>query len=264
MQNCQWVLDQLKANTVLKSTHTTRHVIHYPDPVYRGFQGGCSDGERYYYQVLMHYELDDRTKDYACIAKVDLQLGKTVAYSKALMLDHANDMTYHPGKHLLIVCNNAPHPRRLTFVDPDTLEIVGTQEIPFSIYSIEYNAKRDGYVVGLSGTREFRFLDADFNPTEDVTHRATPLTDRYTKQGVCADDELVYFIMWDGKHKDLPDFQNVITVYDWQGTYRGMIHFDIGPYEPEDLSIVNGELLAVCVDAQHTPTIYCFEPAEAL
>lgn len=259
MNNCDKLLTLLGQATTLSAEHTPIFSIPYPDARFRGFQGGCSDGERYYYQVLMHYEHADRTQDYSCIAKVDLRTKTVVKYSGVLRMGHANDITYHRGTHRLIVVNNTPTPNRLTFVDPDTLEITGTKEIAFPIYALEYNEKRDTYLCGLSGTREFRFLDANFRPTEDRVYRTSPLTDRYTKQGICADDHLLYFILWDGKHKDLPDFQNLIALYDWQGDFKGTLHFNVGVQEPESLSVVNGEILAVCGKGE--PVLYRFDPA---
>ncbi|MBO5270221.1 MAG: hypothetical protein J6B77_05510 [Clostridia bacterium] len=259
MKSCDALCDLLKKSPVVTAVCEEVLAIPYPDPVFRGFQGGCSDGKRYFYQVLMHYELSDRTKDYSCIAKVDL-LTHEVQYSGVLRLEHANDVTYHPGRHELIVVHNKPHANRITFVDPDTLTVTGTRDVDFPIYALEYNEKRDCYLAGLSGTREFRFLDADFRPTEDRTHRTTVESDRCTKQGICADDALLYFILWDGRHKAEPDFQNRVTLYDWSGEYRGVLNFDVGPNEPECISIVDGEILAVCVK-DGLPMIYRFRVA---
>ena len=232
--------------------------IPFPSPDFKGFQGGCSDGKRYYYQVLMHYELSDRSKDYSCIARVDLKTGE-VTHSGVLSLGHANDVTYLREKHLLVIAENSPNPRRVYFVDPDTLTVVGSEEICDPIYALEYNELRRRYLVGLSGPREFRFLDEEFRPTEDFTHRTVPSDDRCVKQGICADDTYLYFILWDGRHKTEPDFQNRISVYDWSGAYCGTVNFDVGPNEPESLSIVNGEILAVVVH-DHSPMIYRITP----
>ena len=258
MNNCEIIRELLQSSPVLTAKVTALTAIPYPDPTIRGFQGGCSDGERYFYQALMHYELSDRTKDYSRIAKVDLKTGKTVLYSEILHLDHANDIAYHPGKHLLIVVNNKPHPHRVTFVDPDTLTVVGSRELSIPIYALDYNATLDRYVAGISGKREFCFLDADLCPIDDRTYRTTEETDRYTKQAICADDHLLYFILWDGKHKDQPDFQNTVALYGWDGAHKGYLHFNVGKHEPESISIVNGEILAVCDDG--APVIYRFEP----
>ena len=248
----------LEHHHVLTADHTELMRIPYPDPAVRGFQGGCSDGERYYYQVLMHYEHADRTQDYSRIAKVDLLTRKVVLYSKVLHLDHANDITYHPAKHLLLVTNNKPNYTRVTLVDPETLRVVGTRETEVPLYALEYNASRNLYLAGISGTRNFRFLDAALRPTEDRVYRTNEDSDRCTKQGICADDHLLYFILWDGKHKDLPDFQNRITLYGWDGSYKGTLNFNVGVEEPESISIVNGEILAVC--GRDEPVIYRLDP----
>ena len=258
MKSCEALAALLRERTVLTSDAEPLYRIPYPSDFFRGFQGGCSDGSRYYYQVLMHYELSDRTKDRASIARIDLVTRETT-YSDTLDLGHANDVAYHPGKHLLIVAENKPDPHKVYFVDPDTLTVIGEKRLDVPIYAIEYSEANDRYLVGLSGKREFCFLDAELNLVDGHTYRTTPETDRYTKQGICADDRFLYFILWDGKHKDLPDFQNLVAIYRWDGSFCGYLHFNVGPNEPESISIVDGELLAVAV-ADHHPMIYRFTP----
>ena len=85
-------------------------------------------------------------------------------------------------------------------------------------------------------------------------------TDRYTKQGLYADKDLIYFILWDGKHKDMDDFQNIVSIYDYDGKFKGVLDFNLGVKEPENLSVVNGEMLAVCGNEDSGPIIYHFEP----
>lgn len=247
----------LREHPVLDSDATPIYRIPYPSDYFRGFQGGCSDGKRYYYQVLMHYELSDRTKDRASIARVDLVTKETV-YSDTLDLGHANDVAYHPGKHLLIVAENKPDPHKVHFVDPDTLTVVGETRLDLPIYAIDYDAKHDRYLVGLSGRHEFCFLDADLKPATALC-RTVGSDDRCVKQGICTDGELLYFILWDGRHKDEPDFMNRIAIYDRSGAHRGVIHFDVGKNEPESVSIVGGEILAVVV-YEHSPMIYRITP----
>ena len=258
MKNCESVLNLLREREILVAEHTDLMHVPYPDPVFSGFQGGCSDGERYYYLALMHYELDDRTKDYSCIAKIDLWEKKVIKYSRVLHLGHANDVAYHPKKNLLMVVNNKPHPTRVTLIHPETLEIVGYEELTVPIYALEYNAERDCYVAGISGTRQFCILDGDLKPVDGKAFRMERSTDRYTKQGLCADGNLVYFILWDGKHKAMEDFQNLIAMYDWDGNYKGVLHFNVGVQEPENLSIVNGEVISVC--GKGVPILYHFAP----
>ena len=258
MKSCNKIYELLKTNERLVAKHTDILHIPYPDPVFRGFQGGCSDGQRYYYQVLMHYELSDRTKDYSCIAKIDLKEKKVVKYSDVLHMDHANDITYHPKRNLLMVTNNKPHFDRITLVDPETLEIVGYETSPVPLYCLEYNPDRDMYVLGISAKREFCFLNGDLQLIDSNTYKNVDFTERYTKQDVCADENLIYFILWDGKHKDMEDFQNLVAIYDWDGNYRGVLEFNIGKQEPESISIMDGEIYAVCGKTE--PIIYHFEP----
>jgi hypothetical protein len=259
MQNCDKIFELLKKNQVLVAEATDLLHIPYPDPVFRGFQGGCSDGERYYYQALMHYELSDRTKDYSCIAKIDLRTKQIIKYSGILHLDHANDITYHSKRNLLMVTNNKPNFTRITLIDPDSLDVVGYEEAPVPLYALEYNKSRDMFVAGISGKREFCFLDGDLKLIDDKRYRTIEADDRCTKQDICADNNLLYFILWDGRHKDADDFQNRVTIYDWDGNYRGILEFNLGPEEPESISILGGEIYAVVCNKRE-PTIYHFEP----
>ena len=259
MKSCDKIFELLKNKARLVAEATDIFHIPYPDPVFRGFQGGCSDGERYYYQVLMHYELSDRTKDYSCIAKVDIEKKQIVKYSGILHIDHANDITYHPKRNLLMVTNNKPNFTRITLVDPDSLEIVGYEESPVPLYALEYNPDKNMYVAGISGKREFCFLDGNLRRIDEKSYRTVEFTDRYTKQDICADNNLLYFILWDGKHKDMEDFQNLVAIYDWDGNYRGILEFNLGAEEPESISILGGEIYAV-VCKNREPVIYHFEP----
>lgn len=259
MKNCDEAWALLAEAKVITADAVPVCAVHYPCAEITGFQGGCSDGSRYYYLAMMHYDLASGQEDnYTRIAKLDLATGEVVRWSRDLRLHHANDIAYDSVNRRLVVCHNKPHNTRLTLIDADTLEPARSLELPFGIYSIDYHAGRNLYVVGLSGTWDFRLLNADFSPLDDRIFHGTPATSRYTKQGVCADDRLIYFILWDGRHKDADDFQNEIAVYDWDGNFKGIIEFDVGVKEPENLSIVNGEILAVCADK--TPVWYRITP----
>lgn len=258
MKNREAFLSAAKKTHIFTAKAEKICELNFPSPLFRGFQGGCSDGSRHYYQIVMHYDFPDRLRDYGRIAKVDLQTGRAVKWSNDLYLDHANDMTYLPHRHQILVSHNKPNPCRLSVLDADTLEVIGRTELPFPVYAIDYNAKRQQFVVGLSGKREFRFLNADLTPREERTYRTSPETDRYTKQGIGSDEDLLYFILWDGKHKDAPDFQNTIALYDWEGNDRGRIDFNVGVQEPENISMANGKILAIC---GHThPILYHLDP----
>ena len=56
----------------------------------------------------------------------------------------------------------------------------------------------------------------------------------------------------------MEDFQNIVSIYDYNGNYKGVLEFNVGVKEPENLSVVGGEMLAVCGISE--PIIYHFEP----
>lgn len=260
MINCTLARELLARHTTLTSDATELYTVIPPFPDLRGFQGGCSDGTRYYYNISMHYDLPTQEHTYSRIAKIDLHTREIVRWSENMSLDHANDATYYAPAHEIMVCHNKPNYHRVTVLDADTLIPKRTVELPFPIYSIDYNAARDAFVVGVAKTWDFRVLNADFSPADDVVRHCSPLTQNYVKQGLCADDEQVYFILWDGKRKRDPDFQNAISVYGWNGDFRGLIEFDVGVKEPESLSIVDGEIVAVCGISE--PILYRITPKE--
>jgi hypothetical protein len=208
----------------------------------------------------VEYDRPTQENNRVQIVKVDLQEKKIVKTSAPYSLHHANDMTYNPVENLLVVAHNAPHSNLISLLDADTLELLRTIPLPLDIYAIDYNAKRNQYAVGVSRTLYFTFLNADFTPVDSSFCKANEqITKRYTKQGMCADDELIYFILWDGKHKHEADFQNLITVYRWNGEFAGVIEFDVGIKEPENLSIVNGEIVA-CVASNAKAYLYGLTP----
>ncbi len=228
------------------------HILSLPSPeaYFNEKQGGCSDG-RYYYQTFMHRDRASNEEKNECrIAKVDIHSGDIVALSEVFhTLNHSNDIVYNKNRDLLVVCHNNPHCKRISLVDPHTLTLVQSIDISENIYSIDYNPARDIYVVGRSGGQTLMFLDSEFRPIDGVVHPATERTRGYTTQGICSDESFVYCVLFDGKRFRRPEFQNVITVYDWNGNFVGIIEFDAGMTEPENLSFIDGELyVCSCLD----------------
>ncbi len=260
MKNSDKIFNLISTSSSLVAEHTDIFHLSYPSSDLNGFQGGCSDGERYYYQILMHYERSNRERDYSYIAKIDLKEKKVVKYSELLNLDHGNDMTYNSSKNLLMVVNNKPHPTRITLIDPESLEVVGYEEAPLPIFALEYIPELDVYAAGISGEYSFCFLNNDLSLIDGRKYSMNQSAKRYTKQGLYADKNLIYFIFWDGYHAKLEDFQNTISIYDHSGNYKGDLDFNLGVQEPENLSVMNGELFAVCGREDGEPIIYHFEP----
>lgn len=171
-------------------------------------QGACTDGT-YAYTILENQKIN---RD--AIWKMDLRDWSLVKAEYNLPLDHANDITYNPVLNQLIVANNKPNYTRLSFVDPDTLQVVGTRELPYKMYAISYEPTRDQYVIGVSGTYDFVILDSNF---ETVAYHKGVDTG-FTKQNVDSDENYVYFPQWKRGATG-----NVVMVYDWEGNYVNQI-----------------------------------------
>ncbi len=230
-ENINPLYDLLTQSKSFSSSCTKLYNISRPSDTIKTVQGGCSDG-KYYYQSFIQRE-SDQNNNIVRIVKVDLATGKHVLTSGDLDLNHSNDITYNSKTHELVVCHNAPNRTHISIIDPDTLEFIKLITIDVSIYSIDYNAKRDMYVVGISNGQTFRFLDSDFELYDKIVYQPTELTKGYTTQGAACDDDLIYFVLYK---------QNVITVYNWDGEFVSLIELDVGNVEPENITIVNSEI----------------------
>ena len=214
-------------------------------------QGGYCDGQ-YYYQIFIDRDYENNetdNKDY--IVKADMKTGKVVKTSGALAMNHANDIAYNPKTNKLYVVHNNPNRTYVSVVDPDTLEITDRVELPLRIYCMDYNEKHNLYVVGVAGGQSFRFLDENFKEVGNI-HSPTNSTNGYTTQGMSCDDDFIYFVLYK---------ENVITVYDWDGKFMSVVHFDVGSIEPENISSVGGDLYVGC--AKSGTTVFLVTPKEA-
>ena len=241
------------------ATATKLFTLRTPVETNNEAQGGCSDGEKYYYQAFVRRDnASDQEHNRVSVAKIDLESGKVVKLSRNLWLHHANDMTYNSKTGKLLVCNNKPHRNWLTVLDPETLEMERTIELPVEIFGITYNAERDIYAVGISFGKSFCLLDADFRVIGDKVYPPSTLTERYVNQGIGSDSDFIYFAFWDAYtlRQDPAQFQSTVAAYRWSGEFAGLIDFDIGEREPENISHHQGKLLLV---ACHEDSMHCFE-----
>ncbi len=196
-------------------------------------QGGYTDGTYHYQLHIQKDTVNNEENNIVRLVKYDIAQEMIVQISDPLPLNHANDLTYNPKRGVFLAVHNNPHREWVSVIDPETLTIIETVTIDFQIYSIDYNESRDQYVVGLSGGQTFRFLDADLKPVSDTVYDPTPLTTGYVTQGVTCDDNFIYFVLWQ---------KNVITVYDWDGRFVTLISLTTIAEEPENISVVDGEI----------------------
>ena len=213
-------------------------------------QGGCLVGDVQYQAFVYRHRPSGQELNEVKLAKIDVKTGEILKLSRTLFLHHANDMTYNSKTGKLLVSNNAPHRKWLTVIDPDTLEMERTIELPVDIFGISYNEKKDIYAVGISFGKSFCLLDADFRVIDDKIYSPSPLTERYVNQGIGSDDDFIYFAFWDAYtlHDDPENFQSTVAAYRWNGEFAGLIDFNIGAQEPENLSTRDGKIVLIADD----------------
>lgn len=193
-------------------------------------QGGCSDG-KYVYLVLEGSSVlingENHSKGHV-VSKVDMSTWEVVAVSEPLSLGHGNGMCYNPNLDQLLIsmCNdvtNTPdldESKCVAFMDVNTLEVTEIRELDLAINSIDYNVKRDLYVVGIKGnSAAFAVLDPDFVELGWYPGNNCGLG----SQDVDCDDNYIY--VGNSGVTAMPGME-VVKVYDWNGEYLGIFRVD--------------------------------------
>ncbi len=234
-----YLAEILRSSDSLSSTSERLFTVPYPSDQHKNPQGGWIDPEgRFYYQVFLNRDNEsNEANNQDIIVKYDMIANRINKVSGILYLNHANDITWYPEKNCLAVVHNNPNRKNVSLVDPDTLQLIETVNLNYTIYCMDYNPENDMFVIGLSGGQNFRFLKRNFKDAERTIHTSTPLTTGYTTQGCASDANFIYFVLYK---------QNVITVYDWSGNFVTLISFDVGSIEPENISVVNDEIYVTC------------------
>lgn len=193
-------------------------------------QGGCIGGDYMYLlmegsTVTIDGELYEKGH---VVSKVDMTTWKVVAVSEPMPLGHGNGMCYNPNMDALVIsmCNdisntpNVDESRCVAFVDVNTLELKGTYELDLAINSIDYNAKRDLYVVGIKGNSaafailDYNFVELGWYPGNNCN---------LGSQDVDCDDNYIY--VGNSGVASMPGME-VVKVYDWNGEYMGIFRVD--------------------------------------
>lgn len=233
------------------------YIPHHPDGI-KGTQGGCLVGN-YYYQTFIKTDKDsDELYNITYLGCYDMESKTMLAYSDLLDLNHANDVTYNAKTGELFVVHNKPRYNQLSVIDPETMTLKRTVQLPLSVYAVTYNETRDQYVVGISGGRDVRILGADFQlATKDPIY-ASKDVEGYTTQGICSDDTFIYAVLYDGKSAQTKR-ENVVAVYDWYGNRVGLIYVDVDKLEPENVSVRDGQLIVLAA-SQKGGALYEIRP----
>lgn len=178
-------------------------------------QAACTDGRYGYF--FMDKPADGINPELQYIFKVDLTNWEIVKRSEEMYIQHANSACYNENTGLIYSVNQKPDGKILTLIDPETLEVVGTQEVDKVICAISYCPERNQYVVRLDGNYPWNFaiLDADFNWLAEYRGVNTQLG----RQNIFCDENYIYRL--DSGFTARPGTE-VILVYDWEGNYQGI------------------------------------------
>jgi len=198
-------------------------------------QGGGTDGTYGYYAINSG---GDSRESATLIYKVDLAAWQIVKISQPLYMSHANDIAYDPKHHRLIVSWCDIEPDKVAVVDPDTLVLLETKQIPQRHFSIAYCAERGRYVAGKSRTYDLALLDDDFQPVALL-----PGVEGYIKQGLECDEDYIYFFQTGTD-------ANWIFIFNWNGSLIRKISVPMVG-ESENLFIRGDKLICAFNDREH-------------
>ena len=197
-------------------------------------QQGCATDGTYAYYIL-----ENQTQKLCALYKVRIEDSTTVDSRFELYLGHGNDMAYNPKISKLVVSNNKPTYNVLSIIDPDTLEIVQTHELPFNVYAIAYCEERDQYVMGLSDGYSFVITDGEFNEVARYEGYDTGKL----RQGADCDVNYIYFPQ--SRQAGAAGY-NGIAVFDWDGNFITLIDVKKNKLESESMFHIGEDYYLVC------------------
>lgn len=195
---------------------------------YSAGQGATTDGTYFYNYVMKK----SNGKESGVIVKKRMTDWSIVKISKELPLDHGNDMCFNSKKNLLVITNMTE--KRISFIDPETLEIVSSENIsklPGTAWSIAYHAKTDRYVFNAGGN--INIADGEFNI---ISSFKVPSTG-YTGQGMDADDDFIYIPQ--SASAENKKEGNIILICSWEKGYIKTVSLDL-PIESETMMNYDG------------------------
>ncbi len=238
-------------------------------------QGGWTDDNGYHYQAF-------KNDDKVYIAKFDNNGALQKPVSNPMTLYHANDVTYNADKGYFVVCHSSGDFQGISIVtesegvftaernDMSTIEAAdGSKSYEVgSVFSLDYDSVNKRYAVGLGSGQGWIILNDEFKAISDImptaaftattaacgstctrTTCAGGCTSKsYNTQGMACDSNYVYFVLHKGcAHGECNGTreQNTIAVYDWSGNFVSWINLGTGDYEPENISIVKGDIYFV-------------------
>lgn len=210
-------------------------------------QGGANDGTYGYFALNEHAkEGRPRTRIY----KIDLNSWEIVKISGDLDLGHANDITYMPDAHQIIVTMCEAPGDGAFIVDADTLEIVDKITYPQQHPCMTYSPEHDRYVFSSwSKANCLTVYDGDLQKIMDIEDKFD-----FAEQCLACDEDLIYFL----KSPNSGGAKGYIFVFNWEGEFIDPIIFEI-PYEVENISLFKDKFILSVNDHHNEKKVRFYE-----
>ena len=203
-------------------------------PGFSVMQGGGTDG-KYAYVGLINKSM---SPEHALIYKYDLETMELVKVSEPLPTCHTNDITYDAKNHRLVIsrCTADDGWVGLSFVNPDTLELIESKMTGVGNRAVDYIADKDQYVLASNWT--LTITDAEFKPISSFTCNDP----QYTSQGCYTDGKYIYdvrYVSGGSVH------YNVIHTLDGKYICTAPV-YGLSGAEPENMFVYNGRFIMGC------------------
>ncbi|MCD8046260.1 MAG: hypothetical protein LUE90_06455 [Clostridiales bacterium] len=202
-------------NNLTAATLSSDYVTISAEDGYTTMQGACSDGT---YAYLLMQNADT---NYCRLYKYKISDWSLVG-SGDIKVYHGNGITYNSITGQLIVAHNVGDYTGISFVDPDSLAVTGTQKLSWNICSLTYDASGNRYALSVStssSTHVIRILDESFNQTAYITY--TQPSDTYgvdaSRQNIACDSNYIYMTYTSSTSGNV----ELILVFDWNGNRIG-------------------------------------------
>ena len=225
-----------------------------PQQTHKKLQGSCYANGYWYVSFIK----DDNPESGVYIVKYD-ECFEPVAISEPLALDHSNNLSYNPHTNQILVshCQSGGRDRWAwySFVDPDTLTVISTGELPNPFFSMAYSPEKKLYGSARWAGQTVDVWDKDLNHLRSFDVE-TPMT---LSQGVFCDANYIWFVRSSTAQAPYSE----IRLYDWDtGECVFVIPIDdlLGD-EPESLHLVD-DMLYILSDSGNFVDVFTVQLIE--
>ena len=207
-------------------------------------QGGCFSGTAYYQGLITDNE------EYGRIMMKDLVTGETKFSELIKNPGHINDMEYNPNTNEVLFANGST----VYVFDGTTLELKKTIKAGLTIGgNLAYDPIKDQYIAS-----RFTFVKKDFSGgTGKKLNEHADYKNYNAKQGTSCDGYFLIALNAQSGAGANGGYNCHAIIYDMEGNLLGVIDVSIpNGYEPENVTIWNGELYITGATPKPTATLY--------